>query len=177
MTKESILIRPTNITTIITNLLALLKVLVIPKLNPTVLYAEKHSKAISTNFFSGSNIEISIIATPITSNDNDIMANDLRTETSAISRLKSSILDLPLAKLHMLSVAIANVLVLIPPPVDCGEAPIHIKRKTIMSVGKAIDAVSIELKPAVLGVVAPKSAVTIFPKPLCSAKVLWYSRQ
>lgn len=171
------LIRPTNITTIITNLLALLKAPVIPKLNPTVPYAEKHSNAMSTNFFSGSKIPMNIIAKPITTNDNDIIANALRTEISAISRLKISILDFPFAKLKIFNIAMAKVLVLIPPPVDCGEAPIHIKRKTIIKVGKAILAVSMVLNPAVLGVVAPKSAVTTFPNPLCSANVLLYSRK
>ena len=164
-------------TAIMTNLLALLKSAVIPKLNPTVLYAEKHSKAMSINFFSGSNMEMNIIAKPITTNDKQIIANALRTEISAISLLNISILDFPLAKLKMLSVAIANVLVLIPPPVDCGEAPIHIKKNTNMIVEKPIAAVSIVLNPAVLGVVAPNSAVTTLPKPLCSDKVLLYSRK
>ena len=77
----------------------------------------------------------------------------------------------------MLSIAIAKVLVFTPPPVDWGEAPIHIKKKTIIRVGNAIAAVSIVLNPAVLGVVAPKKAVTIFPNPLCSAKVLLNSRE
>ena len=49
---ESILTLPTNITPIITNLLMVLSWAVIPKLNPTVLYAEKHSKAISNKLFS-----------------------------------------------------------------------------------------------------------------------------
>ena len=120
---------------------------------------------------------MNIIAKLITINDKDIMANARRTEISAISRLKISILDFPFAKLKMFNIAIAKVLVLIPPPVDWGEAPIHIKRKTIISVGNAIAAVSMVLNPAVLGVVAPKSAVTTFPNPLCSANVLLYSRK
>lgn len=120
---------------------------------------------------------MNIIPKPITTKDNDMIANALRTEISAISLLKISILDFPFAKLKILSVATAKVLVFIPPPVDCGEAPIYIKRKIIINVGNSIAAVSIVLKPAVLGVVAPKIAVTIFPKPLCSAKVLLYSRK
>ena len=105
-----------------------------------------------------------------------MMAKALLTDTSAISLLKISIRDFPLAKLKILSNAMAKVLVLMPPPVDWGEAPIHIKSITIISVGKAIAAVSMVLKPAVRGVVAPKRAVTIFPKLLCSARVLLYSR-
>ncbi len=44
-------------------------------------------------------------------------------------------------------------------------------KKTIIMVGKDIEALLMVLNPAVLGVVAPK-AVTNFPKPSCSAKVL-----
>ncbi len=116
MTKESMLILPTNITAIITNLLALLKSAVIPRLNPTVLYAEKHSKAMSISFFSGSNIEMNMIPKPMTTRDRQIIAKALRTEMSAISLLNISMRDFPFAKLKILSVAMANVLVLIPPP-------------------------------------------------------------
>ncbi len=56
--------------------------------------------------------------TPITTNDKEIIANALLTEISAISLLNTSILDFPLAKLMMFKVAMAKVLVLIPPPVD-----------------------------------------------------------
>lgn len=52
---ESIVTLPINIMAINTILLSLLKSPVIPKLNPTVLYAEKHSKAMSNSiviFFS-----------------------------------------------------------------------------------------------------------------------------
>ena len=171
------LIRPINMTTIMTNLDILLKSPVIPKLNPTVLYAEKHSNEMSRSCFSGSKMEIHIIARPITTNDSEMIANALRTEISAISLLKISIRDFPLAKLKIFKVAMANVLVLIPPPVDCGEAPIHMSKNTIIKVGNEMAAVSIVLKPAVLGVVAPKSAVTILPNPLCSANVLLYSKK
>lgn len=112
----------------------------------------------------------------MTINEREIIAKDRLTVMSAISLRKISILVLPLAKLKILRVAMAKVLVLIPPPVEAGEAPIHIRRKTIMVVGKSIAAVSMVLNPAVLGVVAPKSAVTNFPNPLCPTKVLLYSR-
>ena len=69
----------------------------------------------------------------------------------------------------------ANVLVLIPPPVEAGEAPTHINKKIIIKVEKCSWFISKVLKPAVLGVVAPKSAVTNFPNSLCSASVFWYS--
>ena len=66
----------------------------------------------------GSNIDMNVIASPITTNDNTMMAKALLTDTSAISLLKISIRDFPLAKLKILSNAMAKVLVLMPPPVD-----------------------------------------------------------
>ena len=57
---------------------------------------------------------------PMTIKDKEITAKALLAETSAISLRKISILDFPFAKLKKLSVAMAKVLVFIPPPVDCG---------------------------------------------------------
>ena len=162
---ESMLTLPTNITPIITNLLMVLSWAVIPKLNPTVLYAEKHSKAISNKLFSLSKIEINMIAKPITNKDNEITAKALLTEISAISLLYISILSFPFAKLIKLRMAIANVLVLIPPPVDAGEAPTHINKNIIITVEKLKTLMSIVLNPAVLGVVAPNNAVINLPIP------------
>ena len=71
----------------------------------------------------------------MTINDKQMMAKALLTETPEISLLKISILDFPFAKLRTLRVAMANVEVLIPPPVDWGEAPIHIRKNTIINVG------------------------------------------
>lgn len=172
---ESILTLPINIINIITNLLAALKFAVIPILKPTVLYAEKHSKAMLFKSFSLSKIDIARIAEPITNNDNEITAKARLTEMSEISLLYTSILVFPLAKLQKLRVAMAKVLVFIPPPVEAGEAPIHIKRKIIMMVEKFKAVISTVLNPAVLGVVAPNNAVTTLPKPVCAASVLLYS--
>ena len=69
------------------NLLAVLKLAVIPKLKPTVLYAEKLSKAIFKSSISGSKVVIKKIAHPITANDNEMVAKALFTEMSAISLL------------------------------------------------------------------------------------------
>src|SRR5688500_2607980 len=171
----NMLTRPTNMVKIITSLLGKLKFAVNPTLSPTVLYAEKHSKAMLNKSFSLSKDAMLKVAPPITTNDKEMIANALRTEMSAISRLYISIRFLPLAKLKKLSVAIAKVLVLIPPPVEPGEAPIHMSRKIIMMVGKLNNVISIALKPAVLGEVALKKDVTIFPKKLCGDKVLLYS--
>ena len=160
------LTRPTNMVKIITSLLGILRFAVNPTLSPTVLYAEKHSKAMLNKSFSLSNDAIQKVAPPITTNDKEMIANALRTEISAISRLYTSIRFLLFAKLKKLSVAIANVLVLIPPPVEAGEAPIHIKRKIIMMVGKLNNVMSTVLKPAVRGDVPLKNAVTSFPNRL-----------
>ena len=114
---------------------------------------------------------------PIITSDNEIIAKDRRTVMSEISLLKISIRDFPRAKLQKFKVAMAKVLVLIPPPVDAGEAPTHINKKRSISVEKFNAAVSTVLKPAVLGVAAPNMAVITFPNPLCSANVLSYSKK
>ncbi len=176
MIMDNMLTLPTNIMAMIINLLPGFKLPVMPKLKPTVPYAEKHSNPMFSNPNSGSKIVMAIIPKPITINESEMVANALFTETSAISLLKTSIRLFPFAKLKMFKVAMANVLVLMPPPVDTGEAPIHIKRKVIMMVGKVRAAMSTELKPAVRGVAAPKSAVTIFPKKECPARVWLYSK-
>ena len=63
----------------------------------------------------------------------------------------------------MFKVASANVLVLIPPPVDAGDAPIHIKKLIPTNEGTVLSVKSITLNPAVLGVTELKAAVVIFP--------------
>lgn len=100
------------------------------------------------------------------------IANALREEMGDISLLKISILSFPFAILIKFKIAMAKVLVLTPPPVDPGEAPIHINNRMIKVVEKCNDEVSTVLNPAVRGVAAPKNAVTILPIDQCSAKVL-----
>ena len=84
---ESMLTLPINIIRIMTNLLAELKLAVIPILKPTVLYAEKHSKAMLFRSFSLSKIDMAIMPMPITNNDNEITAKARLTEMSEISLL------------------------------------------------------------------------------------------
>ena len=108
----------------------------------------------------------------MTNKDKDMVAKALRTEMSAISLRQISIFVFPFAKLKKFKVAIAKVLVLIPPPVEEGDAPIHINAMMIMIEEKCNSLKSIELKPAVRGVVAVKSAVTIFHIPSCPRRVL-----
>ena len=116
-------------------------------------------------------------AIEITNIERKINAKALLTVVEDISRLYTSMRVFPLATLIMLSMAIAKELVLIPPPVEPGEAPIHIKKITIKTVGMLNNEVSTVLKPAVLVVTDPKKAVAILPIKLCSANVLLYSNR
>ena len=172
----SMLTLPTNIIPMITSLLGSLSCAVSPTLKPTVLYAEKHSNAMPRRSLSLSKKAIMKTPVPITTSESEIMANERLTVMSAISLLKISMRDFPLAKLQKLRVAIANVLVFMPPPVEAGDAPTHMSKKINIKVEKLIAEVSTVLNPAVLGVAAPNMAVITLPKPLCSAKVLSYSK-
>lgn len=97
-------------------------------------------------------------------------------EIFGISLLYSSNRVLPLAMLNVFKMATAKVLVFIPPPVEAGEAPTHIKNITIRIVCKLSAPVSTVLKPAVLVVTEPKNAVTIFPRKEWLDRVLLNSR-
>ena len=78
--------------------------------------------------------------------------------------------------LKMFNVAKAKVLVFIPPPVEAGEAPIHIKKITNNKVGTDSCVKSIVLNPAVLGVTALNAVDVIFPNhEECKFNVLLYS--
>nr|WP_257213670.1 hypothetical protein [Sphingobacterium sp. 1.A.4] len=66
----------------------------------------------------------------MTNRDRVMVANALLMVISAISLLKISSLSFPRTRLRMFSTATANVLVLMPPPVEFGEAPTHIKKIT-----------------------------------------------
>src|SRR5690606_15371158 len=83
---DSIVTRPTNMTMISTTLLPVTKPLVTPRDSPTVLYAEKHSNAISSNGRFGSKNEIEKIATPIVNSDRNIVAKALFIDIIPISR-------------------------------------------------------------------------------------------
>jgi hypothetical protein len=159
----NILTLPINIVKIRINLLSLLKSEVIPLLRPTVLYAEIHSKEIFNNPRFESNKEIRKIEIKITIKERTIIAKALFTVVPEISLLNTSRRDFPLAILKMLRIAIAKVLVLMPPPVEPGDAPIHMSKITINVVGMFNDDVSTVLKPAVLEVTEPKNEVTNLP--------------
>lgn len=138
---------------------------VIPLLNPTVLYAETASNSKSEAFIFGSIITNRSVTKLITRKDSIIKANALLIEISGISRLLISILFFPLVRLNALRSATVKVLVLIPLPVEAGDAPTHIKKMISRSAGRLTIPISIVLKPAVRGVAAPKKAVIILPYP------------
>ena len=144
---------PVNIVKISISLLAGWRLLVIPKLKPVVLYAEKHSKVIFRSEISGLNKAMVNVEIPTTMNDKVIIAKALLMEVSGISLLESSSLFFPLDRLKKFKVAIAKVDVLIPPPVEEGEAPIHIKKIVSKIVPICNCVISTALNPAVLGVV------------------------
>ena len=132
------LTRPKNMVKTNTILLALDSCAVMPLLRPTVLYADTHSKAILSKLAVGSKIEMLSIAIAITKIERIINAKDLLTVVEDISRLYTSKRVFPLAILIILSIANAKELVLIPPPVEPGEAPTHIKKITMNTVVNAL---------------------------------------
>lgn len=164
--RVSVLTRPINIVIISTTLLAELNCAVMPLLSPTVLYADTHSNVILNRLLPASKIEMLRIAIEITNIERIIIAKALLIVVVDISRLYISKRDFPLTTLRILSTAIAKELVLIPPPVEPGEAPIHIKNIKIKTVGMLSAEVSTVLKPAVLVVTDPKKAVAILPRKL-----------
>ena len=166
-----------NISAIRTYLLGSVIVGVKFKLNPTVLYAEKHSKAtVNRGVPFGSKINKSIIEIPIEINEIHKIAKALEVDSLEILLPNISILLLPFATANIFKEANAKVLVLIPPAVEAGEPPIHIKKIITNNEGTVILAKSTALNPAVLGVTELNAAAVIFPKVLsCSNKVLLYS--
>ncbi|MNN40964.1 hypothetical protein D3C81_1550560 [compost metagenome] len=69
-------------------------------------------------------------------------------------------------------IRIVNVVVLIPPPVELGEAPINIKMIIKNCVACRRAPISREFAPAVLGVTDWKKEPQIFPPQLSGSKVL-----
>ena len=83
----SVVTRPINISIISTSLLAELKPGVIPRLRPTVLYAETDSKIISNNRKPSSKYEISNEPIPKTTTERVITAKARLMDVSDTSRL------------------------------------------------------------------------------------------
>ena len=147
------------------------------KLKPTVLYAEKHSKTMVTSGVSfGSKISKAMMAIPITIKEIHKIAKALDVDSLVILLPKIWIRVFPMATAKIFKVAKAKVLVLIPPPVEAGEAPIHIKNMINNNDGTVNLVKSTVLNPAVLGVTELNAALVIFPKVVsCIKSVLLYS--
>jgi hypothetical protein len=106
-----------------------LKLDVIPIDNPTVENAEMLSNMIGSSSISGLKTLIRKVELPITKIDRVIIEKARLIVVLDISTFKNSVCCLPLTTLKRFRMATANVLVFIPPPVDPGEAPIHINTK------------------------------------------------
>ena len=112
----SIPIRPINIHPISTYLLGSVKVGVKFKVKPTVLYAEKHSKATVNNGVPlGSKINMATIEMPIVIREIHKIAKAREVDSDEILLPNTCILLFPLATAKIFNVARAKVLVLIPP--------------------------------------------------------------
>src|SRR5690606_1421540 len=167
---------PANIQQVRITLPASLRWGVMPALSPQVAYAEKLSKAMAQSPWLPSVIDKATMVKPMVKKESKIIANALLTESPDTFRPKISRLSLPFARLIMLRTAIANVVVLIPPPVDPGEAPIHIRNIMTSRVGKDWPAVFETLKPAVRALFPLKNAAIHFPHSVgCSDSTLSYS--
>jgi hypothetical protein len=125
-----------------------------------------HSKVILNNSLSESEIVSSMTDKKMETMDRSIIEKALLTDCKGISRLNSSKRDFPLAVLIVFNTATANVLVLIPPPVEPGEAPTHIRNIMTNNAGSVSAEISTVLNPAVRGVTEPKNEVTSLPKKL-----------
>lgn len=149
---------------------------VIPKLNPTVLNAEKLSKARSVKFILRSVMLKPNTVNPSANRDRKIIAEALLIESIPISLPKASTLSWPFVRLKKFRIPTANVEVFIPPPVEPGDAPIHIRNIINIIAGKDKSPMSIELKPAVRGLAPIKNAPANLPQnPVCTLNDLSYS--
>ena len=126
---------------------------VIPVESPTVENAETVSNAIGIRPLLPSLILRINIAIKMVDAEKRKMEKALLRSSAEIVLLPISILFCPLIVLIAEYIINVNVDVLIPPPVDPGDAPINIKNMKIMSIGVLIIEKSTVLKPAVLAVI------------------------
>ena len=124
---------------------------VIPIDRPTVPKAEKISKAtgISPN---DSRLSRAKIARAMTVRARKVMVIARRTVSTGIRRLNMIVLRNPLRVAMIVPMITAKVVVLIPPPVPPGLAPMNIRNKKKSSVGWVNWPMFKVLKPAVLAV-------------------------
>ena len=104
-------------------------------LRPTVLNAETHSNNRYTGFFPFSDIRRQKKPAVIINIERKIIDNTLFIVLWPISLFPITKCCRPRMLFHAERKAIANVVVFIPPPVDPGDAPIHIRKIIINIVG------------------------------------------
>jgi hypothetical protein len=153
---------PINISKIKIIFPAGLKVDVFAILSPTVLNADTDSNNRCTGFLSGSETKRQKNPITITSIERKMIARTLLIVPEPISLFPITRLCRPLILLYADLKATANVVVFIPPPVDPGEAPIHIRNIIRKMVGYPQSVMSTILKPAVLELTLPKKDTISF---------------
>lgn len=134
---------------------------VMPSDMPTVVIAEKHSKATAP---AGSSGCISMIAPEymtIARIEKQITALARRTDERAIDRPKTDTPFCPQTIDLRFSIITAKVLILIPPPIDCDEHPIHISIIAIRNVTPSQSPGAEVAKPAVRTVAEQKIDCTM----------------
>src|SRR5690554_6020280 len=110
------------------------------------------------------------------SKESAMIAKALLVASGAMRRLNISRCSLPRARLRIFSIATAKVVVLMPPPVEPGDEPIHIIATMTSNVlNESVDTSTLA-KPAERGVLPIKNAVTHLPNGLsCACRLLLYS--
>src|SRR5690554_2531430 len=119
---------PISIKVISINLLFPDSSLVIPCDSPVLLNVENTSKTTFSKGSLGSNESIKKTESPIHINEAKIIAKDLLIDVFLILRFWMISWFLPFARDQKFKTITENVVVLTPPPVPPGEAPIHIRK-------------------------------------------------
>ena len=164
--------RPRNMRRITTIFPAELSFMVSPRVKPTVENADIHSKISRPISFWFSVIERAITPKPINTTDSITTANARLTLDDGNSRPNISTRNLSFPNPMILENAKANVVVFIPPAVDAGEPPTHI-RKYINTMLPAVTSANANvLKPAVLGLTdAKKDEIKACPSVIPKSKL------
>ena len=140
---------PVNIVKIIINLPVVEREGVMPRVSPTVPNADIDSNNIGMNS-KGSVIQSKVVVTTTVPKDSNIITKARFKKSSGRVFLKTFISSCPFKTLLINKKAVAKVVVLIPPPVDPGDAPINISEMSKNWDASVIELIFIVLNPAVL---------------------------
>jgi len=175
ITRVSGPIRPRNIVIIITIFEAIDSDEVMPVESPTVAEAETTSKNICIDVKPVSKNMIAVVERKVMPRKRTKIASALFTISLGMVLLETSTWFFSLIIVLMLINMTAKVVVLIPPPVEPGEAPINMSNiMKSMVAGLNLD-MSTELKPAVLVVVLWNTDAIIFSAGVLFLSVLLFS--